>query len=194
MTPIEFAKRIVGPESELPDHTPDHVFDAALLALAQDYLRCVRPEARATTAEEKLVSAGVFAGMDGLRDLANAHEFWREQPYGTRFYYGPGGGQYLHRSVLEAAIKLLDGAFPPRPPEEWWIPVSERLPEDGSPVVIVEPHATWGDEKLSEGGVMSFAIFKGGEFKVDRMIGSNANASHWMPLPPLPQPQTPEKP
>lgn len=72
-------------------------------------------------------------------------------------------------------------------PEARWIPVAERLPDADMPVVIVEPHTTWGDEKPSEGGVMSFAIFKGGEFKVDRLIGSNAEPSHWMPLPLLPQ-------
>lgn len=57
--------------------------------------------------ENKLVAAGVFAGMRGLEGLLNASEFWEQQPYGTRFYYGPGGLDYLHRGVLEAAIKIL---------------------------------------------------------------------------------------
>lgn len=57
--------------------------------------------------ENKLVKAGVFAGMRGLEGLLNASEFWERQPYGTRFYYGDGGLDYLHRSVLEAAIKIL---------------------------------------------------------------------------------------
>ena len=27
-----------------------------------------------------------------------------------------------------------------------WISVADRLPEDGSPVLMVEPAAAWGDE------------------------------------------------
>jgi hypothetical protein len=57
--------------------------------------------------ENKLVAAGVFAGMRGLEGFLHASEFWAGQPYGTRFYYGPGGLDYLHRSVLEAAVKIL---------------------------------------------------------------------------------------
>jgi hypothetical protein len=67
----------------------------------------------ASTAEEKLQRAGVFVGMSGLRGLAEADEFWEGQMYGTRFYYGPGGGQYLHRSVLRSAIQILDAAPAP---------------------------------------------------------------------------------
>jgi len=70
------------------------------------------------TAEQKLCAAGVFKGAEGLRGLARAREFWERQPYGTRLYYGEGGLQYLHRSVLETAIDILDG----------------RLPENGSAV------------------------------------------------------------
>lgn len=55
----------------------------------------------------KLAEAGVFKGFNGLEGLANAKEFWDEQPYGTRLYYGPGITDYLHRGVLEAAIRLL---------------------------------------------------------------------------------------
>lgn len=60
------------------------------------------------SAERELEKAGVFKGVDGLRGLAECQEFWDQQPYGTRLYYGPGGGQYLHRSVLRAAIEALD--------------------------------------------------------------------------------------
>lgn len=61
-----------------------------------------------STAEDVLQREGVFKGMGGLRGLAEASEFWEGQMYGTRLYYGPGGGQYLHRSVLQAAIAALD--------------------------------------------------------------------------------------
>lgn len=57
--------------------------------------------------ERKLVEAGVFAGMRGLEGLLNASEFWEQQSYGTRLYYGHGGLDYLHRGVLEAAVKII---------------------------------------------------------------------------------------
>lgn len=57
--------------------------------------------------QRKLASVGVYAGLHGLEGLFEASAFWDEQAYGTRLYFGPGGGQYLHRSVLGAAIALL---------------------------------------------------------------------------------------
>lgn len=54
-----------------------------------------------------LAGAGVFAGMRGLEGLLNASEFWEQQSYGTRLYYGHGGLDYLHRGVLEAAVKII---------------------------------------------------------------------------------------
>ncbi len=56
---------------------------------------------------KKLAKAGVFKGFEGLEGLANAKEFWEQQMYGTRLYYGPGIADYLHHGVLETAIKLL---------------------------------------------------------------------------------------
>lgn len=60
------------------------------------------------SAEKKLAQRGVFAGHHGLRGLAQSNQFWQRQMYGARFYYGHGGGEYLHRSVLEAAVSALD--------------------------------------------------------------------------------------
>lgn len=60
------------------------------------------------SAEKNLSRAGVFLGVEGLRGLHDAQEFWDERPYGTRLYYGPGGMDYLHRHVLGAALRLLD--------------------------------------------------------------------------------------
>jgi hypothetical protein len=57
--------------------------------------------------ERKLAEAGVFAGHGGLEGLANSSEFWERQTYGTRLYYGAGITDYLHRDVLQAAIKVL---------------------------------------------------------------------------------------
>lgn len=51
---------------------------------------------------------GVFCGAEGLRGLAEADSFWEEQEYGTRLYYGDGGCGYLHRGVLQAAVRALD--------------------------------------------------------------------------------------
>jgi hypothetical protein len=54
-----------------------------------------------------LAAAGVFKGHQGLVGLLKADEFWEQQPYGTRLYYGDGITDYLHRDVLRAAVKLL---------------------------------------------------------------------------------------
>jgi hypothetical protein len=62
------------------------------------------------TAEAALEAEGVFKGMHGLRGLLDAREFWEAQMYGTRLYYGHGGQDYLHHSVLKAAVDALDKA------------------------------------------------------------------------------------
>lgn len=60
------------------------------------------------SAETALTAAGVFKGAHGLRGLAESQAFWDGQPYNTRLYYGDGGGDYLHRDVLRAVVRLLD--------------------------------------------------------------------------------------
>lgn len=67
-----------------------------------------------------LVRQGVFAGMHGLEGFLNASEFWQEQPYGTRLYYGDGGLDYLHRGVLEAAIDIIRKTEPDPTPVDIW--------------------------------------------------------------------------
>lgn len=59
-------------------------------------------------AEHKLSAAGVFKGAEGLRGLLDAQDFWDQQPYGTRLYFGEMANEYLHRDVLRAAVALLD--------------------------------------------------------------------------------------
>lgn len=59
-----------------------------------------------------LAGRGVFKGAHGLAGLLDAQEFWGEQPYGTRLYYGPGALDYLHRDVLRAAVAALNGTAP----------------------------------------------------------------------------------
>jgi hypothetical protein len=61
---------------------------------------------------KKLVKQGVFKGFEGLEGLVNADDFWDRQNYGTRLYYGDGITEYLHRSVLRAAIKALKEETP----------------------------------------------------------------------------------
>jgi len=58
-------------------------------------------------AADTLTEQGVFKGVHGLEGLANSQEFWDQQPYGTRLYYGDGIADYLHRDVLRAAIRAL---------------------------------------------------------------------------------------
>ena len=57
---------------------------------------------------EKVWTAGLFKGADGLQKLADADSFWLAQPYGTRLFFGDGIADYLHRDVLRAAVKALD--------------------------------------------------------------------------------------
>lgn len=59
------------------------------------------------TAAGTLARAGVYAGAHGLEGLANAAEFWEQQPYGTRLYYGPNAFDYLQIGVLKTAVELL---------------------------------------------------------------------------------------
>ncbi len=42
------------------------------------------------------------------QDVIDCDEFWEQQPYNTRLYFGPGIADYLHRSVLRTAIEILD--------------------------------------------------------------------------------------
>lgn len=64
------------------------------------------------TLHEALARQGVFKGFNSLEGLADADDFWKNQPYGTRLEYGPGIADYLHRSVLRAAIRALKGESP----------------------------------------------------------------------------------
>lgn len=59
------------------------------------------------TAADTLKAHVVFKGAHGLEGLLNADEFWESQPYGSRFYYGIGGADYLHRDVLRTAVEAL---------------------------------------------------------------------------------------
>ena len=61
---------------------------------------------------KELVNQGVFKGAEGLEGLAEADEFWKDQDYGTRLYYGPGIAEYLHRDVLRAAVQALKNKGP----------------------------------------------------------------------------------
>jgi hypothetical protein len=95
-------------------------FDAQKVAAAIDAARAAlsaqpegaQPQWEALTAEDKLAAAGVYKGVAGLRGLLDARDFWDKQPYGTRLYFGNGGSDYLHRGVLETAVRLLGYAAP----------------------------------------------------------------------------------
>ena len=79
--------------------TDDSSIDSAASALSAGF--------GGNTAAMTLARAGVYAGAHGLEGLANAVEFWEQQPYGTRLYYGPGLCDYLQIGVLRTAVKLL---------------------------------------------------------------------------------------
>lgn len=61
---------------------------------------------------KKLQSKGVFKGFEGIEGLLNHDGFWEGQMYGARLYYGDGITEYLHRSVLRAAVELLNEPVP----------------------------------------------------------------------------------
>jgi hypothetical protein len=52
-------------------------------------------------------AAGVFAQGNCLQRWAEADEFWGEQMYGNRFYFGSGGLDYVPRDVLRAFVNQL---------------------------------------------------------------------------------------
>jgi len=61
-----------------------------------------------TTCDQVLMKSGVFAGADGLRLLANKDSFWQDMPYETRMYFGPEVNEYLHRGVLQTAVRVIE--------------------------------------------------------------------------------------
>lgn len=58
--------------------------------------------------ENKLNEAGVFCHHRSLRRFVESDEFWSEQPYGNRLYFGKGGLDYVPRDILRTAINVLD--------------------------------------------------------------------------------------
>jgi hypothetical protein len=59
-------------------------------------------------------TAGIFAQTDCLKRWADAEEFWGEQMYGNRFYFGTGGLDYVPRDVLRAFVTRLGRDAPAR--------------------------------------------------------------------------------
>jgi len=60
------------------------------------------------TSADTLTEVGVIKGAAGLQRLAEADDFWEQQPYGKRLYFGEGAEDYLHRDVLRTAIQVLE--------------------------------------------------------------------------------------
>jgi len=56
---------------------------------------------------DALSKDGVFLNADCLDRWAKDTAFWDNQPYSTRFYFGDGLSDYIHRGILESAVKLL---------------------------------------------------------------------------------------
>lgn len=130
---IQAAKDIVahGPATSYPSRASAQRVREVIAGLMLEALR-THPPAKAGgehSIQEKLSAVGVFKGHNGLEGLADADEFWEQQMYGTRLYYGPGIADYLHRHVLQAAIKLLKQAPLPAAPSE--IPGSPQTGDGG---------------------------------------------------------------
>lgn len=54
-----------------------------------------------------LTARGVFLNADCFQRWADASEFWDQQPYGTRFYWGPNTFDYIHRGILCEAVRTI---------------------------------------------------------------------------------------
>lgn len=154
----------------------------------------------AATAEQKLMAAGVFKGADGLRKLAECQEFWDEQSYGTRLYFGTGIADYLHRDVLRTAVAALDRLAVLEQAVEavpGWQDIA-TAPKDGTTVLIANDspgsvHPREGYYVMPERRYENEPTHAGWW----RLAGSSETAvhgrtpTHWQPMPasPLPAPK-----
>lgn len=66
-----------------------------------------------------------------------------------------------------------------------WIPVEERLPEDGEPVLAAIRLPRWTDEMPT---VIISSYYEHGGFCGDEDDIPRKGVTHWMPLPEPPQP------
>ncbi len=92
-------KRVAFYKRKKPFELNGYESDAIALAEALEALLLAQPKAW---------DADIFKGAEGLAKLAECQEFWDQQPYGTRLYFGTGISDYLHRDVLRAAVAFLN--------------------------------------------------------------------------------------
>ena len=99
------------------------------------------------------------------------------------------GEDYSGVSIVESAIKSLEG-YPSAQPEQRWIPVSERLPEEdfwnGSEVqtsnfVLIAVQDTNSDNAIVDYGYTSDGVWKSETCVID--IPDDWKVTAWMPLP-----------
>jgi hypothetical protein len=69
--------------------------------------QAAEPARAVASSADALAKAGVYLNADCLDRFVNCTEFWDRQPHNTRFYFGPSLMDYVHRGILEAAVKLL---------------------------------------------------------------------------------------
>lgn len=106
---VERCLYVAGLKQDDASHAA-HVTACKTLAAEVRRLRSAKPQAAEPSSDElhrKLAAAGVFKGFEGLEGLLNKQEFWDDQSYGTRLYYGSGITEYLHRDVLRQAVNIL---------------------------------------------------------------------------------------
>lgn len=59
---------------------------------------------RKVVGAEQPVAKDISGAVEHLSRFVKRDAFWEQQPYGTRFYYGNGGLDYIQRGLLESII------------------------------------------------------------------------------------------
>jgi hypothetical protein len=133
--------------------------------------RLDREQKRIASLEAQLASAR----EEALREAANAINELEAGHASTALNIGEESG--LTRA--EQAVRALLTS----PPKSPWIPVEERLPFQGSPVLTLEAGGTMP---------MVCVYHDGTWYNIDN--GSAYDVTHWMPIPELPPPDAQKEP